>query len=125
MEKRQKVDERMFDHVKLLLKAGSTYKEAAEYLGLSSWTVGVIAHADSFDEYRNALVAMRAPKKPKEPKIITPEVQAQPIGDYKLPGGTLSANYQLNRAIQALEQMNKTLELLSNKVSFIVDELTK
>ena len=43
----------------------------------------------------------------------------------KQPGGTLSAGYQINRIVELLKAQNETLTILSNKVAFIVDELTK
>ena len=42
-----------------------------------------------------------------------------------MPGGTVSANYQMNRVCELLKEQNETLKLISNKLAFIVDELTR
>lgn len=133
-KRKVKVNQRTFDHAKLLLKAGERYDGVAEYLEISKWTVGVIAHSETFEEYKNTLAAIYAKQRNKREEkkteeISTPEEKQEKkdekiIGDYKLPGGTMSANYQFNRLVELVKKQNELLELISNKMAFIVDELS-
>lgn len=123
MEKKRKVTESTFRHAKLLLKAGETQKGVAEYLDLSRGTVGIIDRSETLDEYRNNIAALysgsRGKTVKKEPEK-EPEIKVE---DLKLPGGTMSGNYQLNRIFEQLKAMNETMTLISNKLAFIVEDL--
>lgn len=123
MEKKRKVTESTFRHAKLLLKAGETQKGVAEYLGISKWTAGLIDRSDSFDEYKNNIAALYS--KSKE-KTVKKEPEKEPeikVEDLKLPGGTMSGNYQLNRIFEQLKNLNETMTLISKKLTFIVEDL--
>lgn len=116
-----KVDEKMYNHAKLLLKGGATIKKAAECLGISSWTVGMIGRTDDLEEYRKACNE-RNEKQKKVPEKKPVKNDNPP--DLKLPGGTMSSAYMMNRIIHLLEDQNKSLELISNKLAFIVEQLS-
>lgn len=123
-----KVDEKTYDHAKLLLNGGATLKVAAEHLGLSTWTVGMIGRSENMEEYKH-MCSSRYEKKGKkekkpDPKPENPEQKNDNPPDLKLPGGTMSGAYMMNRIIHLLEDQNKSLELISKKLAFIVEQLS-
>ena len=126
MIKRTRITENIYNAVKLILRGGAKTKEAAEAMGISVNTVHRIGKANSYDEYVNMAYMngsaryREQEKKEKEERQEKP--QAEPL---KQQGGTLSAGYQMNRIYELLKQQNEILTMLSNKVAFIVDELTK
>ena len=118
-----KVTSNIFSMVKKLVEAGSTYKEVAEYFKLSTWTVGMIARSESLEEYKNNCIVVRTQQNKK--KVEPKEEPKEPIvKDEKLPGGTMSANYQINRIYEALKEQNKFLALISEKMAYIVEQLS-
>lgn len=134
MATKVKVTSKIYDCVKLLFENGATYKEAADFFHLSLATVNTIKASDSFEEYKH-MAMMRGSKwkaanKKKQVETAKPEVkpEAKPetvLTDDKQKGGTISANYQVSRIYELLKQQNETLTMISNKLAFIVDELTK
>lgn len=50
MKSTAKIDAKKFKAIKILLEAGSTYREAAEYMEISLSTVGRIAATDTYEE---------------------------------------------------------------------------
>lgn len=123
-----KVTAETYSDVKRLLNHGETQAKVAEFMNLSKWTVGMIARSTDLDGYYKDCVDIRKKKPeqkvPEKQKPETKEPEELVVSDYKLPGGTLSANYQINRMIRLLEEQNKSLELISNKLAFIVEALT-
>ena len=127
----RKVTERVFDAVKLLLECGSTANEVAKYMGMSNKTIGIINKAENFDEYRSlmyedgqrywnkkrAIEAKEAAKKQEEKKPEEPPVQ---VVEHRQTV-TVQATWAMT---QEMQKTNKLLELISNKLAFIVDELT-
>lgn len=108
----KRITEQVFNGVKAMLKGGALQKDAAEWAGVSANTVNRIAKAESYDSYLGYAYA--------NGRNAYPETRLQ---DDRQKGGTLSANYQLNRIYEMLKKQNETLVLISNKVAFIVDEL--
>lgn len=139
-----KVDERLFKMVKLMCKSGAPYAEIAEYFQISPTTVKRINNSDDIQEYRNIMAAWainqrqrrekaRAAAQAPAPEPVTEPVQIQAaapvpeapvITDMKMPGGTMSANYQFNRMIEAMIKQNEVLTLISNKLTYLVEQLT-
>ena len=125
MKSTAKIDAKKFRAIKLLLDAGSTYREAAEYMEISLSTVGRIAATDTYEEYkqltRSSYYAIKkaAEAKKKPEKAEKPE----PEQGIKTTGGTLSNSYQINRMYEMMKQMTETMVLISNKLAFIVDDL--
>lgn len=126
MIKRTRITENIYNAVKLILRGGAKAKVAAETMGISVNSVHRINKSESYDEYVNMAYMngsaryREQEKKEKEESKQTPQAET-----LKLPGGQLSSGYQLNRIYEALKEQNELLKLLSNKVAFIVDELTK
>ena len=115
----------MFDAVKLMLESGSEPREIANFMKISVMTVNRIAKSQDFTEYRNIVAYLtingRNSKK-KEPEKKEPEKEPI-ITDMKMPGGTISANYQINRMYEMMKKQVELLTLISNKLAFIVCEL--
>ena len=109
-----KITEQVFNAVKVMLKGGATQKEAAEYLRISYQTVNRIARSETFQEYVNMVYADGKNR----------YTRTDTVTDDKQKGGTLSANYQINRIYEQLKTLNETMTIISNKLAFIVDELT-
>ena len=114
-----KVTEGIFNAVKLLTNGGASVDEIAEYLSISPATVSRIRSSQNMDEYKNAAIAAYMNYRHKTKKPEPPAVEETP----KVSG--MSGNYQMNRVIELLKAQNETLTLISNKLAFIVDELTK
>lgn len=121
----QKMTESKFTAIKLLLKSGATYKEAAEYMDVSPATVGRVQAAETFEEYKNALVvaarAMAAKRKDKKPTETPGNAPKQPVQ---------TAEAQQPAPVQlpfyVMEQLRKTNELstgISQKLAYIVEDL--
>lgn len=136
-----KVTESKFKAVKILLASGSTHKECAESMGLSVCTVGVIKRSETYDEYKNitymtsGYYRKKMRKEAETEKVDnaveeTPEVVEAKTEEQETPAQIVE--YRQNVTIQAnqymMEEMRKTNELLtfiSNKLAFIVEELTR
>lgn len=128
------VTTKVFDAVKLLLESGAKYEEVSKFFNISHSTIGRINKAQDFAEYkhmtsaavwmakRDANKAKREAEKPKEQE--KPQEKPEPIlTDLRMQGGTISANYQINRMYELLKKQTETLTLISNKLAFIVCEL--
>ena len=114
--------EQAFKAIKLMQKGGATVKDILEYYAVSVDTLRRIRRVDTFAEYIANQRAHNAPKKQEKKEERQEKPQGEPL---KLPGGQLSSGYQMNRIYEALKEQNEILKLLSNKVAFIVDELTR
>ena len=120
-----RITESKYNTVKILLRGGASIKEAAEYMSISEVTVYTIKNAETYTEYENIVAAKRYSRK-KNVEAAKPEQPETPvISDDKQKGGTLSANYQINRIYEVLKHLDETMTLVSNKLGYIVDELTK
>ena len=129
MKSTAKIDAKKFKAIKILLEAGSTYREAAEYMEISLSTVGRIAATDTYEEYqqltRSSYYAIKKAAEEKKKAAAEPEKAEKPEPEQgvKAPGGTLSNSYQINRMYEMMKQMTETMVLISNKLAYIVDDL--
>jgi hypothetical protein len=112
-----KLTESKYNAIKTLLKGGASQQEAAEYMQVSGNTVWWINKSEDYKDYIQAQEIRLLQKKRKEAE---PE---KSVTDDKQKGGTISANYQINRIYELLKTQNETMKLISNKLAFIVDEL--
>jgi len=128
-----KVTQQIFSAVKILLENGATIAEAAKFMKLSEVTVRAIRNSESFTEYNNILAANRkayAKKKAAEKKAetVTTVTPVTPVTAVTLPKEVTqvkTVNVQI--PWQLMQEMKRTNELLtgiSNKLAFIVEELT-
>ena len=116
-----------FMAIKALLKDGATVKEVMEYLQVSEPVVYGCKKVDTYEDYVNARTVRELERKQVAAiKAKEKEQAGKPaITDDKQKGGTISANYQINRIYDILRQINETMTIMSNKLGFVVDELTK
>lgn len=137
MNNNRKVDDRIFNGVKTLLKSGASQRQVGEYMQVSSWTVSMIARSETLDEYRNLMEQRRlnnqekkkAEQTPPEPEqtsmTLSPDVWA--VTPDALPAGasgTMISNYQFNRMAELMKQQNELLGSISEKLNFIVEMLS-
>lgn len=111
------MDEQTFNTIKLMLKGGATPEQIRVFKPISRETLRRVVRTESYTEYRE-LQEKYANSSAKN-ILQRNEANQEPASK------ALSDNYQMNRIYEALKRQNEILELLTNKVSFIVDELTK
>lgn len=119
MARFNRITQNQYNAIKILLNGGASVAEAAEYMAVSSRTVYNIRNTQDYDEFclntDEKKLEQRARKAKEEPeKVVT---------DDKQKGGTLSANYQINRIYEQLKAQNELLTIISNKLAFIVESL--
>ena len=118
-----------FRAVKQMIAGGAIHREVAEVMDLSVHTVGMISRAASLEEYRETVndrkYASRTPQRFK-PRLASPPAPVPSPTPSPAPvPSPLAGQYQMNRIMEALKEQNEHLKLISNKLAFIVDELTK
>lgn len=126
-----KITPKVFDCVKTLIDSGATYEEISKFLKIGKCTIGRINKAQDFAEYKHntstaAWMAKRnanLEKKKQETKEPAGKEPEPVLTDMKMQGGTISANYQINRMYELLKKQTETLIMISNKLAFIVCEL--
>ena len=125
-----KMDDKLFWAVKTMLNAKALRKEIAEYFGISVCTVDRVQASESFDEYKQILAAMAAKnrerKAGKTPSAPAPEPEPvkAPEGGKMVEIGRQNAAYINNRLFELLKEQNDLLKLISNKLVYIVEQLT-
>ena len=125
-----KLTERQFNAIKTLLKGGATQKEAAEYMQVSPNTAYWIDKAETFEEYlqikaekqlsnKKRVAAIKAKEKAQEKAQEAPQTAASQVIEHRQTV-TVQATWAM---MQEMQKTNKLLELISNKLAYIVDEL--
>lgn len=124
MKKNARIDEKTYNHIRILLEAGSTYDEVHEYLGVGNTTIARIKHADTYDEYRQltSACAMDMKARRQKAKAVT-EQPVKPVATEQPVKLEAKDWYIANKALKALEEQNELLKLISNKLAFIVEQL--
>ena len=128
MKKRATVTEKMFKAAKILFNSGSTTYEVAEYLDISQTTAYRMMKAETFEEYQNEQAAKGKARyhQMKAVHAIKEEQEKEEEPQEKKPvQNPMTNNYQMNRLIEIIKEQNEILKTMSNKIAFIVDELTK
>ena len=129
MAKWNKMTEMQFNAIKTLLKGGASQAEASKYMGVCQNTAYYVNKAENFAEYTQTQATLMNKKraainaKRAAAKKIAAEVNAVPAAQV--------VEHRQTVTVQAthymMEEMKKTNELLtaiSNKLAFIVTELT-
>ena len=143
----QKMTEGKFKAIKILLSSGAKYAEISESLGISDYVIRLVKASETFEEYRHKVFVnsssyrkkMVAEQKKKEAeekaaaeKAAAEKVVAEQEGkkEYKEPEVQVVEHLQ-SVQIQAthfmteeLREMKELLKGISNKLAFIVEELT-
>lgn len=131
-----KVTESLFLAIKSLLNAGATYPEVKKYYGVSDNTCKFIKRSENFKEYKQviAAIAIRNAENRKVRKVTNtvekPEAPA-PVEKPETPAPTQQVvRHEQSITIQAthymmqeLQETNKLLKDISNKLAFIVEQL--
>lgn len=128
-----KIDQRMFDCIKILLASGQTAAQIYEYLGVAPTTIYRIKQCENLQEYKNMMAAMavkkanKKDKAAKEPEVVpvptAQEATAKPatqVAEHRQ-SVTVNASYYVT---QKLDTMIDLLKNISAKLAFVVDELT-
>ena len=145
-----KVTETLFDAVKLLIKGGAKNAECAKYMNISTATVSVIRNSETYLEYKqnmHAISGSERKRKQKQAAAIAAKAKAEAEAQEQAKQAQEQAKKQeetpqempqsktvehkYNVTIQATHYMeeqqkrtNELLTIISNKLAFIVDELT-
>ena len=115
-----KVDQNMFNCIKLMLAGGAKNVECCEYMKLSASTVKMIKAAETFEEYRNMIAAIAYRKSAQKSKPQEPEPKPEPQVIEHRQTVTVQATWQMT---QEMRKTNELLENISKKLAFIVEEL--
>ena len=128
-----KIDQRMFDCVKILLESGQTAEQIKDYLGIATCTTYRIKQCESLQEYKNMMAAMsvkraaqkKQQKQEEKPVMLEPAdqgatAQPQQIVEHRQ-SVTVQTTYYVS---QKLDAMVELLKGISAKLAFVVDELT-
>lgn len=133
-----KVTINVFNAVKILFENGAKSGEVGKYMKLSPDVVSMIRKSETYEEYRNLMYTksssyrkrMAAIKaKEQKAKEVAEEVGAIPASELikEEPKEERKQMIMLQASHQLLEEFrkqNELLTLISNKLAFIVDELT-
>jgi hypothetical protein len=104
--------EKTFITAKFLFKGGATAKQVSEALGIGLSTAGRIKANETYADYQKSVKSHTwtpVAEKPQETKETRYNV-------------TIQATHYME---QELRKTNELLTFISNKLAFIVDELTK
>lgn len=120
MDTKTRITPDIYNTVKFMLNGGATEEDVSKFKRFSSETLRRIKKTKDYSDYVELLKVYN----PKRNERANKTEQVSFLTDDKQKGGTLSANYQINRIVEELKRQNDILTLLSNKVAFIVEELT-
>ena len=130
--KRTKIDEKLFKLIRMLYSAGSTADEICDYYGVSPSTVYRIGKYDTYEEYRQQEAAIALAYK-KRKGVAKTEAELQKNAEAELHPDKPEVKpqevqkvgwYTENRMIELLKKHNELLEGISNKLAYIVEQLT-
>ena len=136
MNNTSKVTLNIYNAVKIMLKAGATNKEIAQYMGLSATTIGYIKASESYEEYKQiayessgrykkmmkAIKAKEAEEKKneqtKEESPVKEETTPQVVEHRQTV--TLVANHYM---AEEMKKQTELLTLINNKLTLIAEDL--
>lgn len=148
-ERAKNIDKKMFDCIKILLNGKASYTEIQEFTNVGRTTISRIAHCENWEDYQQQMAAMRVAwhankynankaakkaaeqaaaekereEKEKAAKAVADAVKAVPAASL-IPQPKADPVYGANRICELLTHQNELLKVISNKLAFIVDELT-
>ena len=108
----QKITQESFDDAKIMLKYGMTQREVAKRIGVCENTIYFVNKSDNYTEFQKYRHDRRISKKeePEEGKVIK--------HNYNV---TIQATHYME---EQQKKTNELLTLISNKLAFIVEELS-
>ena len=114
-----KVDQRLFDSVKLLKDNGLSNLDAARCVGISDTTVKLINSVETYEDYRELILEKSAEIRERNAvKKANQEPQVQVVEHRQ--SVTIQATEYMMRE---LKQTNEYLRIISNKLAAIIDDL--
>ena len=122
-----KLTESKYNAIKILLKGGASIKEAAEYMQVGEATISRVKQAETWDEYLQQTaaraLAAREYKEKKTAATSKPAPAPEPAPAPKVVQQTVTIQ-ATHYMMEELRKTNELLTLISNKLSYIVDQLT-
>lgn len=109
-----KITEDVFRKAKRLLEAGWTQMETAETLGISKTSVYSINQSKEYKDYKTEINKKNREKKP----AVVESVNTKELYFQQQILGMIRCQNQM------MTDMKKTMELISNKITDLVDQLT-
>ena len=116
----KKITAGLFAAIKRLQADGAKQKEVEEYFNISSSTVSRVYRSDSFEEYLDETAARASAIRAGYAKKDNPPPEPQEVIHRHEQSGTIIANHYMAEQLAA---QTKYLELISNKLAYIVEEL--
>lgn len=129
MAKFPPITEKTFNAVKILLKGGAKAAEISDYLGISRSSIDRIKASETFEEFLEArrAAAFMAKKAAEEKLKEEKQKEEEPAGGTseqvirKEQSVTIIANHYM---AEELRKQTELLTLISNKLAFIVEQLS-
>lgn len=112
-----KMTEKLFRAVKIMTQGGATADEISEYFNISTATVGRVRASETFDEYKQ-IMSVRAIKAKEKTKPQEPEKAPEPQIIEHRQTVTIQATHYM---MEELKKQNETLELISRKLTELID----
>lgn len=127
---RTRITQNIYNAVKLIMKGGSGVKEAADVMGISVNSVRRINKSESYSEYvnlayMNGAMRYKTPKQEEPPQAVEPipQTAVEAAEGQQIPRKQTIIVQTTWQMTQEMRRTNELLELLNNKLAFIVDEL--
>ncbi len=125
-----KITEKTYKAIRILIESKTPYKEIADYMNVSVASVQRVATSETYEEYKAQLggyyykkkaeaakaEAMKKAEKKEYPKD-EPPVQ---VVEHRQNVTIQATHYMMTE----MQKTNELLTLISNKLAFIIDELT-
>ena len=110
------VTESLFNIVKTLMKGGASGKTCAEYVGVSEHTISIIKNSEDFEDYKRKTSVK---KRKNVAQQATSETEQQGVENRQTI--IVQASHYM---LEEQKRTNELLAYISNKLAFIVEELT-
>ncbi|MBR3166314.1 MAG: hypothetical protein IKF16_09125 [Lachnospiraceae bacterium] len=121
----KKVTQEIYDAAKALVKGGYTYVKAASVLGISRTTIQTIMQSINLQDYFDIVNAKDKPKPEQQTTTQQKEQKTEERVEKVIVHEQTVKIEATHYMMEELRKANESLKLISNKLCFIVDELTK
>ena len=125
-----KVTQSMFNAIKILIESGEPQDEIGRLFGVSKTVVFYIGKSETLEEYKNNIYVTSSSYRNKMRAMnAKANAEKKPVAEMKETAPVMNPTMVTVQAthymMEELKQMNEHLKMISNKVAFIVEELTK
>lgn len=142
MAGKMKVTKGIFEAIKMLTKGGASIDECTEYMGVSHATVSRIRAAENYEDFmqsrRLAAIAVKRERelkeqqeqqkkereKPAEKPVEQPAQISQPVQPQVIEHRQTVTVQATHFMMEEMRQQNELLKAISNKLAYIVEQLT-